>query len=373
MRESRSPQNPYYTSERAWLDHLRLMTELPYPSWALIPSIVSVVKHHLKADVFNFGWSEPDALRPKAEWMNPVVDQAYCFFMANKDDVFQELSIRAMLERTDQSLPKRESAPAFDLKQLLGPNGVCWGASTPFAIGGNKLGLLSLYRRDSEGSYSDAEWNRLDEVGSILGQLDRETGFKDLPATQFGKAQTASVLLNLQGQIVSYSPEARERLFLSRQTGTTPPEWSRTDKQALPHAVQAAFDELVATESACDRRVQVLDFAWGRFEFTLEKMPIVSNDWDCVINVVIQHHEPLDVILARALWGWPLSPQEKRILIASTHNPSLAQMAEVLDISLGTLKGYINELQSRLEVASRQQLIDKILRSPAESLKLFDT
>ena len=78
------------------------------------------------------------------------------------------------------------------------------------------------------------------------------------------------------------------------------------------------------------------------------------------IGIAIRHQEPADIALARKLWGWPLSPQEKRILIASLRRPSLAQLAETLGLTVGTLKGYINEMKKRADVASLHALVARV-------------
>ena len=56
-----------------------------------------------------------------------------------------------------------------------------------------------------------------------------------------------------------------------------------------------------------------------------------------------------------------MSPQEKRIVIASARHPSLGDLARVLRLTVGTLKSYINRLQSRFNVDSRDELIAQVM------------
>ena len=62
------------------------------------------------------------------------------------------------------------------------------------------------------------------------------------------------------------------------------------------------------------------------------------------LSISIRHHEPVDLAVARSLWAWPMSPQEKSIVVATARQASLGQTADILGISPGTLKGSINAL-----------------------------
>lgn len=79
----------------------------------------------------------------------------------------------------------------------------------------------------------------------------------------------------------------------------------------------------------------------------------------------IRYFEPIDITVARRLAGWPLSPKEKRILIASARNPAQHQLADALGITVNTLKSYNNEMVSRLGVESRHSRISALLSDQA--------
>lgn len=66
-----------------------------------------------------------------------------------------------------------------------------------------------------------------------------------------------------------------------------------------------------------------------------------------------------------SLHGPPISPQGKRIFIASTRAASLADVAAVLNITLGSLKNYLNGLLQRYEASSRAEMVDRVLQTSA--------
>lgn len=66
-----------------------------------------------------------------------------------------------------------------------------------------------------------------------------------------------------------------------------------------------------------------------------------------------------------SLHGPPISPQEKRIIIASTRAASLADVAAALNITLESLKNYVHGLLWRYEVSSRAEMVDRVLQTSA--------
>ena len=117
---------------------------------------------------------------------------------------------------------------------------------------------------------------------------------------------------------------------------------------------------LLTTGIGADVGLCSVNVAAGRFDFRAERLLVTGTDQPQVA-VTITHLEPTDITVARQLMNWPLSSQEKRLLIASVRQPSQQQLAEHLGITIGTLKSYVNRLQSKLELPSRQAIIDKVL------------
>lgn len=359
-----TPNNPYYISTRAWLSHISLMAELPYPSWALMPSIGAVVRAHIPCAVMNFGWADLASLQPLATWVHPLKPMVYQRFLANPQEVFDDVPIKAMRDshgrflQMVEALPEYEQAPIF--KDMLSAYGARWGLST-LVTTSKWFGFMTLYRQAALGPYAEEDWGKMMEVGQALSRLDDESPLAEIPTSGLREAVSSTLLLTQDGSILSQSPAAQDMLFLARQTGMGPPEWARDDWHAMPNAVVDAAKTLFESEAPFISQKVTKKLPWGQFDFSLEKMQTQQIGLPTLINVTISHHEPLDIAVARHLWGWPMSPQEKRILIASARNASLEQLAKALNISLGTLKNYANELLTRFDVPTRQGLITKVL------------
>ncbi len=360
---------PHYTSERALLDHLHLMAELPYPSWAMMPSLMPLARRHVEGPVVNFVWIERDSLKPLALWVDPVNDAAYCNCIANFSEVIEHLlPAPVMIASRGRAVRVVEDSPGYEqtlmYTQVMTPYDLHWGMSIPVYLSDSGLGFMSICRSKQAGRYREEEWARWDRIGAALRPLDRTLNpWNELPDAGYREACNTTLWLNREGRILAQGDAARNILFLARRTGMGAPDWARPDWYALPPEVRTAVQTLFADENA--RRSELsLNFAWGHFDFVLEKMSANFVHPEPTVSIALRHHEPLDIALARSLWGWPLSPKEKRILIASTRNPGLAQLARLLDMTVGTLKTYINKMMIRLDADSRQQIIQHVISAP---------
>lgn len=365
-----TPHNPYYLSQRAWLDQLRLMVELAYPSWALMPAIGAIVRSHLPCAVMNFGWADFLTLHPLATWVYPLKPHVYEQFLANPQDIFDDVPIKAMRDSHGRFLQMIEASPGYEqapiYKDMLQAYGARWGLSCPITTK-QWLGFITLYRQAELGPYPEEDWQTLASAGEILSALDdhqhtQPSGDETAPPA-LREAVTASLCLTADGSMLAQSPATKNILFLARQTGMGPPLWARDDWHALPEAVTQAAQALFNHPEPFQQTTVSHQLPWGKFDFQLEKMQARHPTLKDVMNITIRHHEPLDIAIARKLWGWAMSPQEKRILIISARNNSQEQIAQNLNISVGTLKSYTNELLARFNAPTRQALMQAVLNS----------
>ena len=193
---------------------------------------------------------------------------------------------------------------------------------------------------------ANALWDRF---AASLAELDRPDGRWQMPpCPDFLETDSATLWLDANGRLLTHGPSMRRLLFLLQEKGLGPPAWSRCDDQALPPEICAAATPLFFANSP-PRRELMLSREAGHFHFVLERMQATPELPKPPLCITIRHHEPTDLAVARRLWGWAMSPQEKRILIATARHASLAEMADSLDISLGTLKAYNNELLARFQ------------------------
>jgi DNA-binding CsgD family transcriptional regulator len=360
----------HYQSIKAWLDQVRLVAGLPYPDWALMPSLVTLAKAHVNGDVFSFMWFDSALERPAALWIDPVNDAAYQGFLAGHPDIFDEYPVQIMLNSRGRAIRALENTPEYATgpmyRSVLEPLGVHWGMGVPVTFGGGNVGFVSVCRHRDRGPYGDADWALWEKFAACLGELGgARYRWSVLPAAAFRETDSATLWLGRDGRILTHGSSLRRILFLLQSKELGPPLWARCDRKALPEELLNAVEQLSQPDAA--GRVELdLERDSGRFHAVIEQMQSTPDFPLAPLGISIRHQEPIDLAVARLLWTWPMSPQEKRILVATARQASLNQTAEVLGISPGTLKGYINTLLARFALESRDDLLEEVLMPEQE-------
>lgn len=333
----------------------------------MIPLLAELARLKVDGSVFSFVWFAKDKPQPLALWVDPMNEAAYRGFMHHHAQILAELPLREMQETGGRIIRATEHLPAYETtavyREIFIPYGIHWGMSVPVLMSGSSTGIMNICRPRLSGPYSDADWDLWERVGKTFVDLDRSSSpLANLPAAPFRRdAQTTTLWLAADGQFLAQSALSRKLLFLAEPPDLGNLVWMLPDKRALPEKVRLIADRLFAANTPYERAELSETCHWGRFDYTLEKMPTARCSGEYFISIAIHYHEPLDKAVARGLWGWPLSPQEKRILIASARHPSHAELSEALGLTIGTLKNYINSLLARLGMASREEVIDRAL------------
>lgn len=362
--------NTKFASEREWLDHLRILAELPYPSLALMPSILPVMRCRVSATFGGFGWTtgDLDLLAFMTEHMN---EQAYRWWMGNRGTVLQLFPVRSQLESGGNVVRHACSAPGFDetdfCREILVSQNLRWMALAPVRItGSNGYGFLSMYRTRELNPFTDGEQALLARGAAALASLDGpDNPLASLPSCALVEAEEATVAIRADGNMAARSQEAMRLIYLLGGAAMFTMEWARPDWFALPDQVRETTQALFSVPNREAKRRIRIEQPWGRFDFVIEKMPDRQVPGESIALIGIRYHEPVDITVARRLAGWPLSPREKRILVAATRSTNLAELAGVLGITVNTLKSYNKELVDRLDIESRQRLIELLLGDEA--------
>ncbi|MFT4195358.1 helix-turn-helix transcriptional regulator [Ottowia sp.] len=361
---------PGFASERDWLAHLSLLAGLPYPSLALMPSILATVRSRVRCAVGGFGWTDGD-IHPTAFMTEHMSLRAYQWWIDNASEFFALCPIQAQWDSRGESFRQFIAAPAFAetafFHEVFGSQGLRWATLAPVRIAqGEGYGFLSVYRAPEAGPFTDVEQARLWRGAQALAGLDRRHHAWQAPApVETALAGEASLLIRSDGALAARSQEAARLLYLQGGANMHTLDWARLDWRALPVQVQDAARGMFAQPAPELKRRVCLHQPWGRFEFALEKMSGQGAAAEALVIVGIRFFEAIDITVARRLAGWPLSPREKRLVVAGTRSASLAELARTLEITLLTLKTYNRELVNRLQVDSRQRLIGWLLSEEA--------
>lgn len=358
-----TPQFNSAREESAWLAHLQLLADLPYPAPTLVPYIVAAVRSGIDADFGAFGWVEGERLRPVAFWSERMTVGVFRAFTSHLDVFFDEFPLRMQLDtdgevvRTFQDMPGYESH--WHLTDILAPLGTRWATGVPILDRtGGCAGFLYLYRRAEAGRFTDAEQARLRRA------RDQLRGLSALPegmtrTCALRPANAATLHFDASGRLLARGARAIELLYLCHDVRIGVMDWAGHDLAVMPNEPREMVRAYLNRSSGEVARCSLENMA-GRFDFRAERLQALDGG-PAHTAVTIQHWEPVDITVARQLSDWSLSTQEKRLIVASARQLGHKEIADRLGITVGTLKAYVNKLKAKLGVESRQDIIERLL------------
>jgi hypothetical protein len=356
------------SSQRAWLDHLRIMGELPYPSLALMPSISALVRDRVNAVLTSFGWVHGEHLEPEAFWVDRIHESAFRWFKDNYAAVFAESPFRLVIQSDGEAVRQLTNRPEYADNPMyihvLSTYGARWLCCLPFAfVHGQRYGFLYLYRAPEQATFSDHDLALLRRVRDALGPLDRGASpYRHLPPAPRYAVARSSMVFDRNGRLLSRGSTALPLLFLANGPGIDVLDWAGFDIQVLPEPIRADAQAWMRSSAGRRQKSWTVSTTWGTFEFAFDPMDLVAGEpgvpqW----LMTVTYLEPLDLTLARRLSMWSLAPQEKRILIASTRDIGIAKVAGTIGVTVGSAKNYINGMLQRFDAGSRSDLVATVL------------
>lgn len=362
--------------EAVWLSHLELLAELPYPGRVLMPVVLAAVRREFDgAPLGFFVWVENDGdeLKPSAIWCERVNGAMTDLMRTRLPETFEGFPLKPQLETDGELIRIMQAQPgdaeSWVYKEGFHPLGVHWGISAPLLDQQKHChGFLYIYRALGREPWTDEDNQRLKRARDRLRKLGQCTDSR-LPPCPYRFRHAAQFLFSTDGVMLSRSDTGVELLYQYQDFNENFVPWNTDSLAALPAQARSIVTQMGSALARGEKVLPVLnrvDLPSGRFEFFAE--PLTSTGGRSpVVSVRIAQYEALDLSLARVLLDKPFSLQEKRILVASTRRPSLQDLATHLGITVGTLKIYINRLQAKAGLPSRQEIIDQLLTDATQA------
>ncbi|MBL8311085.1 MAG: helix-turn-helix transcriptional regulator [Burkholderiales bacterium] len=353
--------------EAAWLTQIELLANLPYAATALIPAVVAAIRDGIDADFGAFGWVEGEHLRPVAFWSERMTEPVFRSFTSHLDVFFDEFPLRIQLDSDGEAIRGFQDIPDYEshwhLTEIIAPLGARWATGVPVRNQrGECSGFLYLYRRADAGRFTD------DEQATLRRARDRLTGLHTAAdqarTVPLCLAATATLQFDALGTMVARGARAIELLYLCQDVRLGVLDWAQQNVRALPGAPRALIEQQLVNDGTSRLAHCSLEVAAGRFDFRIERLERLDTTAP-QITVTIQHWQPADIAVAKQLAGWPLSAQEKRLIVATAREMDHKEIADALGVTVGTLKAYVNRLNAKLGVESRKAFVQQLLTRAA--------
>jgi DNA-binding CsgD family transcriptional regulator len=359
-----SKKNSFSREDAQWLEGIELLATLPYPAPMLMPRLLQAIRTRIDAAFGGVGWVADERLRPTSYWSERLSEAAYRAYSRNLDEFLDELPLRMQLETDGEAMRALQHSEAFEthwyLNDILLPLGVRWAMGVPlFSQTGACTGFLYVFREASRKPFSDDEQARLRWVRDQMRALSVQASSVQTN-TPLRSSQTVTLQFARDGAMVARSEHAEGVLYLCNEGRTGVLDWASPNVEALPAAIRNEFGQFIA--GLTDRRSMASEVATscGYFEVRAERLQrLAGGDTDTFVT--IRHWEPVDLIVASRLLQSSLTLQEKRILIATAQQKEHKDIADSLGVTVGTLKSYVNRLLQKLDVDSREAIVDRLL------------
>ncbi len=357
-------QNSISRDDAQWLEGIELLATLPYPAPMLMPRLFKAIRTRIDAAFGGVGWVADERLRPTSYWSERLSEAAYRAYSRNLDEFLDELPLRMQLETDGEAMRALQHSEAFEthwyLNDILLPLGVRWAMGVPlFSQAGACSGFLYVFREASRKPFSDDEQARLRWVRDRMRALSAQASSIETN-TPLRASQTVTLQFDRDGVMVARSEDAEGVLYLCNEGRSGLLDWASPSVDALPAAIRSEFGQVISGSAAQRLVASEVATSCGYFDIRAERLQrLAGGDTDAFVT--IRHWEPIDLIVASRLLQSSLTLQEKRILIATAQHKEQKEIADNLQITIGTLKSCVNRLLQKFEVESRQQIVERLL------------
>ncbi len=176
---------------------------------------------------------------------------------------------------------------------------------------------------------------------------------------------TSLLIANTQGEIVYLGQDAERLLTLATQLQCF--KGGERYKLRLPPALVNLcrnLDGIFRGQPAMPPSFTLTN-PRGRFVFSAYWLNKLNREPGKLIGITIQHQEPQDLVVMRALKDSGLSPVQQQVCLCVTQGLSNEQIGKKLSIRLSTVKDHVHKILTRLSLQNRNEIVIKLLDSRA--------
>jgi DNA-binding CsgD family transcriptional regulator len=236
---------------------------------------------------------------------------------------------------------------------------------TPDGVG---TGALIVGRSARQPPFGSAETGKLLQLLPYIAHAlhGRETLMDEVHTEDEGQddrfadsGNAGLVILDGHGHVAYSSARARQILYyMSDATGSTPSAIGTE----TPAPLRAVFDNLVRIAQERDAPPPVVYHRnrWGRFVMRGHWLEPSNAAAASLVGVTIQQQEPLALVMMRNMHVAGLSERQRQVCLLLAQNRSFALIASQLHISLSTAKDYADRIYRKLDVHTRDELLNKL-------------
>ena len=150
---------------------------------------------------------------------------------------------------------------------------------------------------------------------------------------------------------------------ISRRTPVALPiDRMARQRGAAPASLRSVFTNLIRISRERDAALPVVHHqnAWGRLVLRAHWLEPIAAPTGALVGVTVQQQERLALVMMRNMQAAGLSEKQKQACLLLGQNHSFASIATQLHISQATAKDYADRIYRKLDVHTRDELLQKL-------------
>ena len=344
---------------------LRQLCSLQIPAAVLLPSLLPAVRALVPATHAAFFYADAtgNMTNMYAERMLPPEAMARYYERHYRADASAfATSYRRLVAANDpvsyRSIGADEAQTDYfrEVLAALEVGHIMYGIVRAQTNGREPIGQLSLYRPQSDKSFSAADAEALRDVLHYLGRALTATPFGPVSASAEQTAEEAMAVLDDAGTTL-FADEGWLRLVrLARGEPISPGQAS-----AEPKALREFLHGVVKAVSAARNALHTVDSPWGKFAFRHHTLTGVTGERATALVLSRLAAEP--VRLTEGAARLQLSAQQREVALMIALAQTNAEIAEKLGVSVNTASYHVKQVFAKLDVHDRSEVASILRRA----------
>jgi DNA-binding CsgD family transcriptional regulator len=356
----------------AALSTIRQLCSLGYESHLLMPEILRAVREWVPSGNGIFLWADAagSPVQVYLEQTGQVDVAETCAYKFCNNPLERDACGLTMAEllRSRSGAQNSADLPGFEgsaMQALIGPMSFYHTLRIAVREPGRIHGVLSIGRVEGDTPFNAKDQERLLQVAPYVAHaLTRE------PPT-LGEQQWADggvqglIVLDQRARIHHIDDNGRRLLYYATQPGAEERVACRGWQVRLAEPFLAPLLNLVAIsqERAAPPPVLHHENVWGRFSFRAHWLDPLDTSAQSLIGLTVRHVIPLSLKVLRGTRGLPISARQRELCLLLAQGFTNAEIAERMHIRPRTVGEYIAVVFGKLQVNSRETLVEKLLRN----------
>jgi DNA-binding CsgD family transcriptional regulator len=233
--------------------------------------------------------------------------------------------------------------------------------------GAHCYGQLSMYRSAHDKPFSERDRRELAKVVSYMTDLfatpARATA-SDIPLDRyFDSGYSGMMLMDDKGEVTFASPQAQRLFFLATHPRISRKSLVAAFREDHPQVLEQIAGLIRGTPAGATQPPPQLQLhnCWG--EFLLNGYGLQPREAGACagMGVLIEYREPMPIRLLNNMKRSSLSVRQTEVALRLAFGHSQPDIANQLNIKLGSVEYYKKEAYRKLDVHDRQGLRDRLL------------